>query len=49
MFLHFYRNDFKNFFNNYHGNCYSFNSKLFYGAKNRTKIIKKSGPRYGKC
>ncbi|ESO09386.1 hypothetical protein HELRODRAFT_168367 [Helobdella robusta] len=39
--------DFKYFYNNYHGNCYTFNSAAATGPNSTLKISRKSGPRYG--
>ncbi|ESO09387.1 hypothetical protein HELRODRAFT_168368 [Helobdella robusta] len=39
--------DFKHFFNNYHGNCYTFNYGVNLAENSTLKVSKKAGPRYG--
>ncbi|ESO09382.1 hypothetical protein HELRODRAFT_168363 [Helobdella robusta] len=39
--------DFKYFSNNYHGNCYTFNSATSWNENSSMRMSRKAGPRYG--
>ena len=39
--------DFETFFNNYHGNCYVFNSQMFNSQKKKVRVSRNSGQRFG--